>query len=229
MIAGPAGRPPDPLRGTLPTPQIDMSRRSSSSRWYKTQSTDPFVKRREQAGLRSRAAFKLQEILDRDRLCRPGQVVLDLGAAPGGWSQVAAPRTGPAGLVVAVDMLPMDPIAGVRFILGDVTEDPVVAAIQEALEGRPVDLVLSDMAPNLTGIRSVDEARSLVLAEQVLHVSQNFLTVGGTMLIKLFQHNDTELFIKEVRRHFKQVGRRKPAASRSQSREFYLVAGGFQL
>lgn len=206
-----------------------MSRRASSSRWYKTQATDPFVRRREQAGLRSRAAFKLQEILARDRLCRLGQVVLDLGATPGGWSQVVAPMVGAAGLVVAVDILPMAPLAGVTFVLGDATEDAVVAQIEDALGGRRVDLVLSDMSPNLTGIRSVDEARALVLAEQALHVSQNFLAAGGTMLIKLFQHNDTEIFIKEVRRHCEQVTRRKPAASRSQSREFYLVARGFRL
>ena len=206
-----------------------MSRRSSSSRWYRTQSTDPFVQKREQAGLRSRAAFKLQEILDRDRLLRPGQVVLDLGAAPGGWSQVVAPRLGPQGRLVAVDILPMDPIAGVVFIRGDATEDAVVEQIREALEGRAVDLVISDMAPNLTGIRPVDEARSVVLAEQVLHIAKNFLRHGGTMVMKLFQHNDTEVFIREARRSFATLSRRKPAASRNQSREFYVVASGFQL
>jgi len=206
-----------------------MSRRSSSSRWYRTQSTDPFVQKREQAGLRSRAAFKLQEILDRDRLLRPGQVVLDLGAAPGGWSQVVAPRVGPQGRLVAVDILPMDPIAGVVFIRGDATEDAVVEQIREALEGRAVDLVISDMAPNLTGIRPVDEARSVVLAEQVLHIAKNFLRHGGTMVMKLFQHNDTEVFIREARRSFATLSRRKPAASRNQSREFYVVASGFQL
>lgn len=206
-----------------------MSRRSSSSRWYRTQSTDPFVQKREQAGLRSRAAFKLQEILDRDRLLRPGLVVLDLGAAPGGWSQVVAPRLGPQGRLVAVDILPMDPLPGVMFIRGDATEDAVVEQIREALEGRAVDLVISDMAPNLTGIRPVDEARSVVLAEQVLHIAQNFLRHGGTMVMKLFQHNDTEVFIREARQSFATLSRRKPAASRNQSREFYVVASGFQL
>lgn len=206
-----------------------MSRRSSSSRWYRTQSNDPFVQKREQAGLRSRAAFKLQEILDRDRLLRPGLVVLDLGAAPGGWSQVVAPRLGPQGRLVAVDILPMDPLPGVMFIRGDATEDAVVEQIREALEGRAVDLVISDMAPNLTGIRPVDEARSVVLAEQVLHIAQNFLRHGGTMVMKLFQHNDTEVFIREARQSFATLSRRKPAASRNQSREFYVVASGFQL
>ncbi|MGD9602964.1 MAG: RlmE family RNA methyltransferase [Gammaproteobacteria bacterium] len=206
-----------------------MSRRASSHRWYRTQSTDPFVKRREQAGLRSRAAFKLEELLTRERLCRPGQVVLDFGSAPGGWSQVVAPRVGAEGLVVAVDILPMDPLPGVTFVQGDATDDAVLDEIRIALGGRAVDLVLSDMSPNLTGIRSVDEARSVGLAEQVLEFAQNFLTTGGTMLMKLFQHNDTEALIRRIRTEFRQVNRRKPAASRSQSREFYLVAGGFQL
>ncbi len=206
-----------------------MSKRSSSHRWFQTQASDPFVKLREKAGLRSRAAFKLQEILARDRLCRSGQVVLDLGSSPGGWSQLVAPIVGPAGKVVAVDMLPMAPLAGVRFILGDATEHTVLSEIQNALDGRQVDLVLSDMAPNLTGIRSVDEARSVSLAELALQVSQNLLSTGGSMLIKLFQHNDTEQFIREARTHFTTLSRRKPAASRSQSREFYLVASGFRL
>jgi len=206
-----------------------MSRRSSSNRWYQKQSSDPFVKRREQAGLRSRAAFKLEELLARDRLLKSGQVVLDLGATPGGWSQVVAPMVGPQGLVVAVDILPMEPLSGVTFIRGDATEAQVEEEIRAALAGRAVDLVISDMAPNLTGIRAVDEARSVLLAEQVLHLAQNFLRDGGTMIIKLFQHNDTEVFVREARQHFAAIARRKPAASRSQSREFYLVAAGFRL
>lgn len=206
-----------------------MSRRASSRRWFKTQSSDPFVKQREQQGLRSRAAFKLQEILGRDRLCRPGQTVLDLGASPGGWSQIAAPLVGGTGKVVAVDILPMPPIAGVTFVLGDALAEDTVARLAEALENRPVDLVLSDMAPNLTGIRAVDEARSVELATQVLTLSQNFLRPGGTMVVKLFQHNDTEVFIRALKQHFGTLNRRKPAASRAQSREFYLVAGGFRL
>ncbi|MEN9726885.1 MAG: hypothetical protein RL434_1251 [Pseudomonadota bacterium] len=206
-----------------------MSRRSSSNRWYRTQSTDPFVRRREQAGLRSRAAFKLEELLARDRLLKQGQVVLDLGATPGGWSQVVAPMVGPQGLVVAVDILPMEPLPGVTFIRGDATEAQVEEEIRAALGERAVDLVISDMAPNLTGIRAVDEARSVLLAEQVLHLAQNFLRDGGTMVIKLFQHNDTEVFVREARQHFAAIARRKPAASRSQSREFYLVATGFRL
>jgi 23S rRNA (uridine2552-2'-O)-methyltransferase len=206
-----------------------MSKRAASRRWFKTQSSDPFVKRRELQGLRSRAAFKLQEILGRDRLCRPGHTVLDLGASPGGWSQVAAPLVGPAGVVIAVDLLPMPPIPGVTFLLGDATAEEMHLRLAEALEKRSVDLVLSDMAPNLTGIRVVDEARSVELATQVLAIAQNFLRAGGTMVVKLFQHNDTEMFIREVKQHFSTLNRRKPAASRAQSREFYLVAGGFRL
>jgi 23S rRNA (uridine2552-2'-O)-methyltransferase len=206
-----------------------MSRRASSKQWYKTQVNDPFVKRREQAGFRSRAAFKLIEIIERDRLCRSGSVVLDLGAAPGGWTQVVAPLVGAKGLVIAIDLLPMDPLPGVTFIQGDALDEALGQRIAAALTDRPVDLVLSDMAPNLTGIRSVDEARSLVLADQTLQVSVNFLRSGGTMVVKLFQHADTEIFIRELRQRFDRIARRKPSASRTQSREFYLVASGFRL
>ena len=206
-----------------------MSKRASSSRWYKTQSTDPYVKQREQAGYRSRAAFKLQELIARDRLCRPGQVVLDLGAAPGGWSQVVRAIVGATGKVVAVDMLPMEPLAGVEFILGDATAPETAEAMRASLGGRPVDLVLSDMAPNLSGIKFSDEARALALAEQALMVAQNFLRPDGTMLVKLFQHADMEHFVREMKTHFAAIARRKPGASRATSREFYLVASGFQL
>lgn len=205
-----------------------MSRRSSSSRWYRTQSSDPFVKQREKLGLRSRAAFKLTELLEKDRLLRPGATVLDLGASPGGWSQVAAGIVGAHGLVVAVDMLAMEPMRGVRFLLGDCRDPAIVERIRIALEGRPVDLVLSDMAPNLTGIRDVDEARSVGLAEVAFEAAQNFLRPGGTMLLKLFHHNDSELFLRGLKPHFERLTRRKPAASRRASAEFYVVAGGYK-
>lgn len=205
-----------------------MSRRSSSSRWYRTQSSDPFVKQREKLGLRSRAAFKLTEILEKDRLLRPGATVLDLGASPGGWSQVAAQVVGAHGLVVAVDILPMEPMRDVRFLQGDCREPAVVEQIRAALDGRPVDLVLSDMAPNLTGIRDVDEARSVELAEVAFEAAQNFLRPGGTMLSKLFHHNDSERFLREMRAHFERITRRKPAASRRASAEFYVVASGYK-
>jgi len=205
-----------------------MSRRSSSSRWYQTQASDPYVKQREKLGLRSRAAFKLTELLEKDRLLKPGATVLDLGASPGGWSQVAARLVGVHGLVVAVDILPMEPMRDVRFLLGDCREPAVVERIRETLEGRPVDLVLSDMAPNLTGIRDVDEARSVELAEFAFEAAQNFLRPGGTMLLKMFQHNDSEQFLRGIRARFERITRRKPAASRKGSAEFYVVAGGYK-
>ncbi|MBI2800545.1 MAG: RlmE family RNA methyltransferase [Gammaproteobacteria bacterium] len=206
-----------------------MSRRASSNRWYATQSRDPFVKRREAAGYRSRAAFKLKELIERDRLCRPGQVVLDLGASPGGWSQVVGPLVGPAGLVVAVDILPMPPIAHVNFICGDALDDSTEVAIKHLLGERLADLVLSDMAPNLSGIRASDEARSLALAEQALSVARNFLRLRGTLLMKLFQYAGTDAFVRTLSLHFERVARRKPEASRRQSNEFYVVATGFRL
>ena len=205
-----------------------MSRKGTSSRWYQRQVSDPFVKAREQQGLRSRAAFKLTELIERDHLLRPGGVVLDLGATPGGWSQVAAPAVGPRGLVVAVDVLPMTPLAGVHFILGDCREEATIEAVAESLAGRAVDLVLSDMAPNLSGIRSADEARSLELVGVAFDACQRFLRRGGTLLVKAFQHEDTERFLREQRNDFEKITRRKPAASRRESREFYVVAAGFK-
>jgi 23S rRNA (uridine2552-2'-O)-methyltransferase len=206
-----------------------MSRRSTSSRWYQTQSSDPFVKRREALGLRSRAAFKLTELLAKDRLLRPGATVLDLGASPGGWSQVAAAAVGDKGLVVAVDILPMHPIAGVHFLLGDSRDPAVVAELRGMLGERRVDLVLSDMAPNLTGIRDVDEARSVELAEVARDAAAEFLRPGGTLLLKMFQHSDSERFLKEIRTRFERIARRKPAASRRASAEFYVVASGHKV
>ena len=205
-----------------------MSRRGSSSRWYQTQISDPFVKERERQGLRSRAAFKLTELLERDRLLRPGGVVLDLGATPGGWSQIVGPLVGAGGLVIAVDILPMTSLAGVQFILGDCREPATLASIGAALKSRQVDLVLSDMAPNLSGIRDVDEARSVELAETAWETAQMFLKVGGSLVLKMFQHQDSERFLLEIRKHFMRINRRKPAASRSGSREFYVVAGGLK-
>ena len=205
-----------------------MSKRGSSSRWYQKQVSDPFVKEREKQGMRSRAAFKLTELLDRDRLLRPGGVVLDLGASPGGWSQVVGPVAGAKGLVVAVDVLPMTPLTGVKFLLGDCREEETMARIAELLENRQVDLVLSDMAPNLTGIRDTDEARSVELAEVALDAAFRFLRPGGSLLIKMFQHADSDRFLLGIRKHFERINRRKPAASRQASREFYVVAGGFR-
>ena len=205
-----------------------MSRRGSSSRWYQTQISDPFVKERERQGLRSRAAFKLTELLERDRLLRPGGVVLDLGATPGGWAQIVGSLVGARGLVIAVDILPMTALAGVQFILGDCREPETLESIAAALKSRQVDLVLSDMSPNLSGIRDVDEARSVELAETAWETAQMFLKVGGSLVLKMFQHQDSELFLLKIRKRFMRINRRKPAASRSGSREFYVVAGGLK-
>lgn len=206
-----------------------MSRRASTRRWFKTQSTDPYVKQREQQGYRSRAAFKLQEIIARDRIIKLGDRVLDLGASPGGWTQAAIEAVGAHGSVVAVDILPMEPVSGATFVLGDCRDAAVQAALLELLGVRKFDLVLSDMAPNLTGISDVDEARSLELAEIALATALNYLRPGGTMLIKLFQHADTEQYVRDLGPHFSRIVRRKPAASRRKSPEFYVLASGFAL
>ena len=153
---------------------------------------------------------------------------MDLGASPGGWSQVAAPAVGPRGLVVAVDLLPMIPLPGVHFILGDCREDAIIEAVAASLGARAADLVLSDMAPNLSGIRSADEARSLELVAVAFEACQRFLKPGGTLLVKAFQHEETERFLRGQRNAFEKIARRKPAASRRESREFYVVAAGFK-
>lgn len=206
-----------------------MSRRSSTKRWLQIQSRDPFVKQRDAAGYRSRAAFKLKEILERDRLLKPGDRVLDLGGSPGGWSQVAKDVVGTKGKVVAVDLLPMEPLAGVEFIRGDSGDPDVIEAIKIALDREPVDLVLSDMAPNLSGVRHADEARSIALAAVAIEAAENFLKPEGTILIKMFQHGDTEKFIAGLRPRCRAILRRKPRASRDKSPEFYIVVRGFKL
>lgn len=206
-----------------------MSRRGKTRRWLHRQDRDIFVKQRAAQGYRSRAAFKLEELARRDELLEPGMWVLDLGASPGGWSQLARERVGPGGRVVAVDLLPMEPLPGVEFVQGDVQEPGMRAALETLLGGRRVDLVMSDMAPNLTGIRSVDEARSVALAEVALDAAEAFLRGGGTLVLKMFQHQDSADFVAGLSRRFTRVARRKPAASRAESAEFYVSASGFKL
>jgi 23S rRNA (uridine2552-2'-O)-methyltransferase len=187
---------------------------------------DPYVRRARALGYRSRAAFKLLEIDTRDRLFAAGQVVVDLGAAPGGWSQVAAERTGPSGRVVAIDLLDMTPLAGVTFIRGDFTAEPVRRELERALGGRPVDLVLSDLSPNLSGVAATDSARSIALAEDAVEFAAAHLRRDGALLVKTFQGAGFPALLRQVRERFAQVASRKPEASRSRSREMYLLARG---
>ena len=196
----------------------------SSKRWLQAQQRDPYVKQARQSDYRSRAVYKLEEIDQRYRLFRTGQVVVDLGAAPGSWSQYASRHKGAEGSIVAVDILPMEPIDGVEFIQGDFTETDVFEKCLESLHGARVDLVISDMAPNLTGIKSTDQARSMYLVELVLDFARQVLKPGGTMLVKLFQGEGTDTFRKELSKEFQKVTACKPKASRDNSREFYVLA-----
>ena len=184
---------------------------------------DPFVQRAKREGWRSRAAFKLMEIDDKDKLLRRGEVVVDLGAAPGGWSQVAAKRVGDAGLVFALDLLEMDPIHGVHFLQGDFRDDAVLEQLAESLAGRPVGLVMSDMAPNMSGVNLVDQARVMHLAELGLEFARAHLKPQGAFLVKVFQGSDYDAFLKAMRLTFASVAVRKPEASRDRSAELYLL------
>lgn len=186
--------------------------------------TDPYVQRAKAEGYRSRAAYKLLEIDAKDRLFKPGQIVVDLGAAPGGWSQVAAARVGSGGRVVALDLLPLDDIAGVEFIQGDFTTDAVLAALTERLQGVAVDLVLSDMAPNLSGVSVADQARSIYLCELALAFAVDHLNAEGVLLVKAFQGAGFPELLAAMRREFHTVLSRKPDASRGRSNEMYLLA-----
>jgi 23S rRNA (uridine2552-2'-O)-methyltransferase len=185
--------------------------------------TDLYVRRAKKEGWRSRAAFKLMEIDDRERLIHPGDVVVDLGAAPGGWSQVAAGRAGVAGRVFALDLLEMRGIGGVECIQGDFREDDVLARLEMSLEGRRVDLVLSDMAPNLSGITMIDHARGMHLAELALEFARAHLAPSGAFLVKVFQGNDYARFVAVMRACFHGVTVKKPKASRDRSAELYLL------
>ena len=185
--------------------------------------TDPFVKRANAEGYRSRAAYKLQQIADRDKLLKAGMTVVDLGAAPGGWSQVAAKAVGPAGRVIAVDLLEMAQVPGVTVIRGDFQDDDTLAAVERALEGRAVDLVISDMAPNLSGIAAVDQARAAALAELALDFALKHLKPHGNFLVKVFQGAGYDELVATLRRSFVELHTRKPDASRSRSSEVYLL------
>jgi 23S rRNA (uridine2552-2'-O)-methyltransferase len=194
--------------------------------WMQEHVADTYVRRARNEGMRSRSAYKLEQIANRDRLLRAGMTVVDLGAAPGGWSQIAARRVGPGGRVLALDVLDMVSLPGVSFVPGDFRDKAVVEALERALDGRPVDLVLSDMAPNLSGIASIDQTRLLELAELALGFALNHLKPQGNFLVKLFHGSGFDGFAGRMRRHFREVVTRKPDASRSRSSEVYLLGRG---
>jgi 23S rRNA (uridine2552-2'-O)-methyltransferase len=201
-----------------------MSRSKSSRRWLDRHFSDDYVKQAQERGYRSRAAFKLLEIQEKQRLVKPGQVVVDLGAAPGGWSQVARELVGPEGLVIALDILAMEPLPGVTVIEGDFREDEALQRLKDVLGKREVDLVLSDMAPNISGVAAVDQPRAMYLCELALEFASEALRPGGDFLVKVFQGAGSDAFLQEIRRRFSQVSVKKPAASRAKSREVYVLA-----
>jgi len=201
-----------------------MPRSKSSQRWLKEHFSDPFVKRAQTEGWRSRAVFKLEELLARDRLLKPGMIVVDLGAAPGGWSQMVRERLGDAGRIIALDILPMQGIAGVEFIEGDFREKNALRQLENTLAGQKVDLVLSDMAPNMSGVESVDQARVMYLVELATEFATAHLKPEGAFLVKLFQGQGFDEYLRNLRQSFERVVVRKPKASRARSSEVYALA-----
>jgi 23S rRNA (uridine2552-2'-O)-methyltransferase len=185
---------------------------------------DPYVKQAQKDGYRSRSSYKLIELNERDRLIKPGMLVIDLGSAPGGWSQVAGRIVGEKGRVVATDILPMDPVRNVEFIQGDFTDEQVLNKIVEALAGNKADLIISDISPNISGIESADQASSMYLVELALDMAKRVLKSKGNFVAKVFQGSGSDAFLKELRAAFDKVSIRKPAASRPRSREIYVVA-----
>lgn len=203
---------------------MSKKRTPSSARWLAEHAADPYVREARRLGYRSRAAFKLKELDERDRLFRPGMTVIDLGAAPGGWSQYARPRLGPAGTLIALDLLPMEPIPGVRFLQGDFREPAVLRALESLVAEGAADLVMSDMAPNISGVDAADQAAAMALAELALDFARARLKPGGTLLVKAFQGEGFEALVAALRAAFGRVQIRKPGASRARSREIYLLA-----
>lgn len=206
-----------------------MARSKSSAAWLKRHLSDPYVRKAGAQGYRARSAFKLLEIIEREGLVRPGDCVVDLGAAPGSWSQVLAERVGKPGRVVAVDLLEVAAIPGVTVIQGDFREAAVLKHLEDALEGRKIDLVVSDMAPNISGVRSADQARSIHLCELALEFAKNHLNPRGAFLVKTFQGSGYPEFLAAMRRAFVSVASRKPGASRGESKEMYLLGKGLRI
>jgi 23S rRNA (uridine2552-2'-O)-methyltransferase len=201
-----------------------MGRSKSSHQWLKSHFDDEFVKRAQREGYRSRAVYKLEEIQRKDRLLKPGTTLVDLGAAPGGWSQYAAQLLKGSGRIIALDILPMEPLAGVEFLQGDFREEAVYARLLDVLAGDEVDLVMSDMAPNITGMQAVDQPGSMYLAELAVDFASRVLRKDGVLLFKAFQGEGFDELVKGLRTHYRAIRIRKPRASRSKSREVYVLA-----
>lgn len=205
-----------------------MPRSKSSHRWLQEHVNDPYVKQAQKDGYRSRSSYKLIELNERDRLIRPGMLVMDLGSAPGGWSQVAGNIVGEKGRVLASDILPMDAVRNTDFIQGDFTDDTVFAQILDALGGAQPDLIICDIAPNISGIESADQGSSIYLVELALDMVRKVLKPKGNFVVKVFQGTGSDAYLKELRTSFDKVNIRKPDASRRRSREIYVVAKGFK-
>jgi 23S rRNA (uridine2552-2'-O)-methyltransferase len=204
------------------------TKKKSSRRWLDEHVNDPYVKQAQKDGYRSRASYKLLELNEKDKLIRPGMLIMDLGSAPGGWSQVARNLVGDKGTIIATDILLMDALAGVDFIQGDFTEEAVFHQLLELLAGRKPDLIISDMSPNISGIVSADQAGSMYLIELALDMVRQVLKPDGNFVAKVFQGEGSDAFLKDVRASFDKVTIRKPAASRPRSKEVYMVAKGFK-
>ena len=205
-----------------------MARSKTSKDWLDEHFNDRYVQKAQQDGYRSRAAYKLVEINEKDKLIKPGMTILDLGAAPGGWTQVAARLAGGDGTVVASDILEMDPVPGVTFIQGDFREESVYAEILSAINQQPVGLVISDMAPNMSGMKTVDQPRAMYLIELALDMAVNTLSPGGNFLVKVFQGEGFQEYRQQMQLHFKTLVTRKPESSRARSKELYLLGKGFK-
>lgn len=202
---------------------------ASSKRWLTEHFNDKYVQQAQKKGLRSRAVFKIDEIQSKDRLFKPGMVVVDLGAAPGGWSQFSAEQVGATGTVIACDILPMDSLAGVDFLHGDFRNEKVLEALLNKIGGTNVDIIMSDMAPNMSGNQSVDQAQSMYLCELALDMCRQVLKPNGSFIVKVFMGEGFDQYFKDVKQMFSSVKTRKPDSSRARSREVYLVAKGYKL
>ncbi|MFT5879545.1 MAG: 23S rRNA (uridine2552-2'-O)-methyltransferase [Moritella sp.] len=211
-----------------PTPKKKSTQKGSSKGWLQEHHSDKYVKDAKKQGLRSRATFKLEEIQAKDKLLKPGMTIVDLGAAPGGWSQYAVKQLGNDGKVISCDILPMDPIAGVDFLQGDFRDEKVLSALLNKVGDDMVDVVISDMAPNMSGNIGVDQPAAMYLVELALEMCGEVLKPNGSFAVKVFQGEGFEQFMKDVRSLFKVVKTRKPDSSRARSREVFIVATGYK-